>query len=274
MCEIRFSLLITIYRKTKTSWLNRCLESVKKQKKSPSEVVIVEDGPIPETLSEVLLSWEKILPIIRVKLLENIGAGGAAKAGLASCSYPWIARLDADDIALPTRFSSQLAYLKRNPEIDVLGSQIAEFSQNEDHLETIRTVPLNHQDIASLMPFRCPVNNSTVIFRKRSAESAGGYEPFSTHEDYFLWVKMLRSDARFANLPDFLVKFRMEFDTYRRRRGMAQVKQELEFQKKIFADGYISLIRYLVNIALRVLPRMLPTFLIQLIYRHFLRHRF
>ena len=274
MCEIRFSLLITVYNGTKSSWLERCLISVNEQNMAPSEVVIVEDGPISKKLTKLIIEWAKVLPIIRIELPENLGAGGAAKAGFAHCSNPWIARLDADDIAIPTRFSRQLAYLKEHPEIDVLGAHIAEFSNSEDHLETIRTVPLEHQDIASLMPFRCPVNNSTVIFRKGIAQKVGGYEPYSTHEDYFLWVKMINHGAKFANMPDVLVKFRMELDTYRRRRGMVQVKQELKFQKKLLTYRYISLTRYFFNIILRVFPRVFPTFIIQIIYRIFFRSRF
>lgn len=274
MHAMKFSLLITVYKGTRTAWLKRCLISVKEQDVQPSEVVIVEDGPISAQLGQLITHWREILSILRVQLPQNLGAGGAAKAGFICCSYPWIARLDADDIAMPTRFSQQLAYLNKHPDIDVLGSHIAEFSDDEQQLQTIRSVPLKHQDIASFMPYRCPINNSSVIFRKHSAKKAGGYEPSLTHEDYFLWFKMLKQGALFANMPEILVKFRMETDTYRRRRGISQVRQELDFQNKLLARGYISMPRYLLNIVLRVSPRLLPTYILKIIYRSFLRHSY
>ena len=270
MHRIEFSLLVTVYKGIRKEWLQECFVSIREQDKNPAEIVIVKDGPISAELEKSIAHWQGILPLKQIRLPKNLGAGGAALAGFAHCSFPWIARMDADDIAEPTRFHQQLSYLEKYPSIDVLGGQIAEFDA-DNKIQTFRKVPLSHQEIAALMPSRCPINNTSVIFRKDNAQKAGGYEDLITHEDYFLWYKMLKTGALFNNMPSVLVKVRMGTEAYQRRRGIPQVKQEMYFQKKLRERKYISQSRYLLNIGLRVLPRFLPTLLLKAIYRLFLR---
>ena len=272
MKEFSFSLLVTVYEKTLPDWLNRCLESIQTQKAClPDEIIIVEDGPIPAELHLSITQWQRKLPLVTVKLPHNLGAGGAAAAGLDRCSYDWVARLDADDMALPNRFSRQIAYLKQNTEVDVLSGYLAEFSQDAKNIDGIRKVPLSHQAIVTLLPYRSPINNTCVIFRKRKAQEAGGYDSLTTHEDYFLWMKMLGEKAVFANIPEVLSKSFMGKNTYKRRRGSWAIKQEWIFQNKLLVGGYISVPRYLLNLLLRMPPRLLPIFLLRLFYRLLLR---
>ena len=267
-----FSLLITVYAKTEPQWFDRCLQSVYQQVDYlPNEVVVVEDGPIGLSLDQVIQRWNKKLPLRLVCLADNLGAGGAAAAGLNSCKMEWVARLDADDIALKDRFKAQIAYLRRHPEVDVLSGYLVEFSHQEEEIDLVKKVPLSHQAIASRLLYRSPINNSCVIFRRYKANQAGGYEPLTSHEDYLLWVKMLRQGAIFANLPRVLIKVRMGRDAYSRRSGFKAAKQEIIFQNRLLSGNYISPLRYLANILLRVSPRLLPVGAIKIFYRLFLR---
>lgn len=267
-----FSLLITVYAKTQPEWFDRCLQSVYQQiEYLPSEVVIVKDGPIDPSLDEIIQKWNRRLPLKLVCLADNLGAGGAAAAGLNSCAMEWVARLDADDIALKDRFKAQIAYLRQYPAVDVLSGYLVEFSHQEEEIDAVKKVPLSHQAIASRLLYRSPINNSCVIFRRQKANQAGGYEPLTTHEDYFLWVKMLRQGAIFANLPKVLIKVRMGRDAYSRRNGLRAVKQEIIFQNRLLSGNYISWLRYLANILLRVPPRFFPVGLVRIFYRLFLR---
>lgn len=270
---LRFSLLITVYAKTQPEWFDRCLRSIHQQTDYlPTEVVVVEDGPVPLSLGRIIKKWSEKLPVKLVRVPHNLGPGGAAAAGLSYCTMPWVARLDADDIALPERFKLQVSYLRQHPSIDVLGGYLVEFSHSEEQTDSMRRAPLSHQAIISRLPYRCPINNSCVMFRRDKAEQAGGYEPLTTHEDYLLWIKMLHHGAVFANLPEVLVKFRMGKDAYRRRGGLQAAKQEIIFQNRLLGGNYISWRRYVVNLLLRVPPRFLPLGALRIFYRLFLRH--
>jgi len=267
-----FSLLVTVYAKTQPKWFDRCLQSVYQQiDYLPNEVVIVEDGPISLSLDQVVQKWNRKLPLKLVCLSDNLGAGGAAAAGLNSCTMEWVARLDADDIALEDRFKAQIAYLHQHPEVDVLSGYLVEFSHREEEIDVVKKVPLSHQAIASRLLYRSPINNSCAIFRRQKANQVGGYEPLTTHEDYLLWVKMLRQGAIFANLPKVLIKVRMGQDAYSRRSGLKAAKQEIVFQNRLLKGNYISWLRYVANILLRVSPRLLPIGVIKIFYRLFLR---
>ncbi|NMU24976.1 glycosyltransferase, partial [Vibrio parahaemolyticus] len=86
--------------------------------------VIVEDGPLTDALYETLNFWENKLPIIRVKLENNVGLGKALNQGLKFCNYDIIARMDTDDVCAPSRFEKQLSILN-DSRIDICGSWVS-----------------------------------------------------------------------------------------------------------------------------------------------------
>src|SRR5688572_10747386 len=129
--NFRFSILMPVYIKENPSYLRSALISIlDEQTVIPDEVVIVEDGPITDDLSQVLTDFETrhASRIKRYKLSKNRGMGIAMNYGLKHAKFDWIARMDSDDIAISTRFEQQLNFLKKNPQIDVLGSSIEEFN--------------------------------------------------------------------------------------------------------------------------------------------------
>src|SRR5690606_40315887 len=89
-------------------FLRIALESLAGQTLKADEVVLVEDGPIPDTLLAVIESFRETLSIVSVKLPSNVGLAAALNAGLAHCSHELVARMDSDEISLPQRFEKQI----------------------------------------------------------------------------------------------------------------------------------------------------------------------
>ena len=107
------------------------------------------------------------------------------------------------------------------------------------------------------------MNHPVVMFKKSAVVAAGGYQHFPFLEDYYLWIRMLLSGAKFYNIQKSLLFFRSSSDMYKRRGGIKYAINEFHFQYLMKQMGFISTPRFTV----RVMPNLLRT----LIYKKILR---
>lgn len=263
-----FSVLLSVYSKENPEYLYSALNSIwENQNLKPSEIVIIKDGPLTEELDKVIETLSKIAPIKCHSLDKNYGLGIALAKGLIVCSNEIVARMDSDDIASPDRFIKQLQYIKENPEITLLSSNIAEFEENISIIRSIRKVPQAHKEIIQFAKRRNPMNHMTVMFRKSAVLDAGNYLPFHGYEDYYLWVRMLQKGYKAANLKEHLVYARIGNNMIARRQGLRFFKEELRLQKEFFRMGFINRMEWAQNILLRAFPRLMPILVLKLIYK-------
>lgn len=210
---MKYSVLMSVYKKDSPEFLKIALESIyDKQTRKPDEVVVVFDGPLTEALYEVLDEFRKNKESI-VKYYPqdvNHGLGEALRVGSEQCSGNYILRMDSDDISAPDRFEKQIAYVEEHSEIDVLGTDIAEFqiSPNEENMR-IRICPAKHDDIVAMGKRRNPMNHVSVCIKKEALEKAGGYRSLLLLEDYYLWLNMIASGCKLANINESLVYVRV-----------------------------------------------------------------
>ena len=268
----RFSVLMSVYIREQATLLDRALQSILvNQSVKPSELVLVEDGPLTEGLYHVIDKYKQIFPeLVSVKLPQNGGLGNALNAGLKQCRYEWIARMDSDDISLPTRFEKQLEYLETHPDTDVLGCALGEFEDNEHKVMSIKACPVS---VDSYIKFRSPVNHPTVFFRKSSVQSAGGYQHCHFMEDYHLWIRMYAMGMHITSLQDVLYLFKMDQNTLKRRGGWKYVISELEIQQLLRQQHIISPVRYVANISIRCGGKLIPGNIRSGLYKTFFRNR-
>jgi glycosyltransferase involved in cell wall biosynthesis len=224
----------------------------------PHEIVVVEDGPLSDKLRVAMDNWKANLPIKTIKTPRNKGLGSALGLGLKSCSHPIIARMDADDICHPERFKKQLAFLIDHPEIDVAGSWISEFENDETNIYGSRKLPVNPHELSRYARKRNPLNHMTVMFRLQPVLNAGSYQSFPGFEDYHLWARMLLNDSRFANLPEYLVNVRAGSEMLKRRGGKTYARNELKLQKEFLRMGFINYAEFLRNVLIRYSVRLMP----------------
>lgn len=256
---MRFSVLISVYHKEQPAHLQQSLESIFNQTMPPSEVVLVEDGPLTEGLYEVISRAKQLhLEMITVTLSKNQGLGLALKAGLQRCSCDLVARMDSDDIAKPERFAKELAYLETHPETSVVGSWVDEFQDDTAKPLSIRKVPESHEALVRFSHYRNPMNHPTVMFRKADVEGAGSYQHCELFEDYDLWARMMQQGYRLHNLQESLLWFRLTSQPFSQRGGISYIGHEMSFQKRLWHMGYISLSRMILNMLVRTLVRLIP----------------
>lgn len=267
-----FSVLMSVYYKEKVSNLREALNSIyEMQTLKPNEIILVEDGELTEELyKEIEEQKRRLKNILKiVKLFENKGLGKALNVGLLECSNEIVARMDTDDIAFPERFEKQLKFLEENPKVDICGTFMLEFIDNIENIVFLKTAPINNID--SYIKHRSPLNHPTVIFKKSKVLEAGNYLEMPLYEDYYLWFRMKAKKAVFANLPEPLLYFRVNDETYKRRGGWKYITSEWKVQVEAKKLGVITTKDFIINIVFKSIVRLLPNTIRKLIYKKLLR---
>lgn len=182
-------------------WLPAAIESVLGQTLTDLELIVVDDGSTDAT-SELLRAVRD--PRLVVERQPASGLTRALNVALDRARGSLLARLDADDAALPDRLARQCAYLHAHPEVGVLGTA-ARVVDEAGRDVTIIQPPEDDRTIRRALIRRNPFVHSSVMLRRALVTSAGGYDTsFSVAQDYDLWLR-LSAVTRLANLVEPLV---------------------------------------------------------------------
>ena len=238
-----FSIITSVYKNDKPEFVRVALDSMLvNQSVKPTEIVLVQDGPVPDGLSELLAEYETKYPEVMniIRLEKNGGLGNALKLGTETAKYDLVARMDSDDICLPNRFEKQLEYMEQHPEVDIVGGQMTEFIGEPTNIVGKRNVALDDEAVKVYMKNRCAMNHVTVMFRKDAVLNAGNYQDWFWNEDYYLWVRMWLKGCTFGNVGETLVNVRSGADQYARRGGMKYYRSEKGIQKLMLDNHLIN----------------------------------
>lgn len=265
----RFSVLISIYKGDNAQYFDRALQSIwDEQNVTPSEIVLVEDGPLSDELHQVVRHWKsRLSEVLQVVTLgKNMGVGAAKHVGVEACSNELIAVMDADDISLPDRFEKQLA-LFSDSNLDVCGSWVGEFINNEDDLVSFRRTPERHENIVKFAKSRSPINHPTAMYKKSVVLRVGSYTNYRTSEDFDLFVKLIMDGAKLYNIQEPLVNMRIGSGQLSARRGgLKNALFEVKVQRNFYKMGFLNFYEVTRNILIGFLVRMLPNSLMVMVF--------
>jgi glycosyltransferase involved in cell wall biosynthesis len=262
-----FSLLVPVYDGDRPDHLRRALRSaVDDQTLRPNQVVIVRDGPVRDELAECLDEFARRspVPVTVVPLPHNGGLGPALDQGLAASWYDVIARMDADDVAMPHRFEVELPLMEH---ADIVGAGLLEFVEDTDHIVGQRTPPTDPGQIQRYARMHDPFNHPTVVYRRRAVLAAGGYGDLPLMEDYALFARMLADGARAVNVAEPLVFYRVGAQAYKRRGGAELLRSELRLQREFRRLGFTSPAEYVRNVLVRGGYRLIPWWCRRAVYK-------
>ena len=273
MEDYRFSVSICVYGGDNAEHFDTAMESIFNQTLCPDEVVLVVDGPVGDDIAEVIKKYEELYSILSVNwLVENVGHGKARRMGMQKCRYELIALMDADDICIRNRFERQIEIFKKNKNISVVGGLIKEFTESILDVKGVRVVPEDDSNIKLYMKKRCPMNQVTVMFKKRDILEVGGYIDWYCEEDYYLWIRLALANKIFYNIQDNLVYVRVGEEMYQRRGGIKYFKSEAKLQKYMLDNKIINIPRYIINVTERlILQVIMPNKLRSWIFKQFAR---
>ncbi|AEA27351.1 glycosyl transferase family 2 [Pseudonocardia dioxanivorans CB1190] len=263
-----FTLLLPVWAGDRPDFLAAAFRSsVDDQHRRPDEVVIVRDGPVGSVLAAALdeLAASSPVPVRIVALERNGGLGPALDAGLAAAGHDIVARMDADDVSEPHRFTVQLPIVEAGA--DLVGSGLIEFADDAAVEVGRRIPPTSPEEIRARSRFADPFNHPTVVLRRSLVQQVGGYGDFALMEDYLLWARMIMAGARVANVAEPLVRYRIGAGAYARRGGLGQLRAELALQRRFHAMGFTTPAQALRNVVVRGGYRLVPESLRRLAYR-------
>ena len=248
---MKYSVLMSVYKNDKADFLKIALESIyDRQTRKPDQVVVVFDGPLTKELYEVLEQFKigKETIVEYIQFVENRGLGEALKVGSENCIGDYIFRMDSDDICDAKRFEIQSHYLEQHPEIDVLGTDIAEFENNPFAEKTrLRICPAEHEGIVKMAKKRNPMNHVSVCIKKDALLNAGGYQTLFLLEDYLLWLNMIGCGCKLANLNMPLVYVRVGNGFENKRGSKNRVIGWSKLQEVMLKNGMINKYEALMN---------------------------
>ncbi|MDD8055071.1 MAG: glycosyltransferase [Thomasclavelia ramosa] len=257
-------------------FFDRALNSItENQTITPNEIVLVVDGSVSDSLNEVISKYENKYDIFKIiRLKKNGGLGNALKIAVENATFELIARMDSDDVSLPTRFEEQLRYFQVNPEIDIVGGNITEFIGEENNIIGQRLVPVSNEAIREYMKERCAMNHVSVMYKKTAVQNAGGYQDWFWNEDYYLWIRMWLNGAIFANTGSVLVNVRVGEEMYQRRGGSKYFESEKGLQDYMLKNKMINHSTYIKNVAKRlIIQKLMPNKLRGWVFRTFARKK-
>jgi glycosyltransferase involved in cell wall biosynthesis len=263
-----FSLLMSVWGGDDPGFLEAAFRSVvHDQTRRPDDVVLVQDGPVPRPLGEVIRALIETSPVPTTLLAldANVGLGIALDRGMEACAHDIVARMDADDIALPHRFAVQVPLVEGG--VDLVGSSLLEFGTDATDIVGRRVPPIDPETIVKYARFHQPFNHPTVVYRRSVVEAAGGYRHLALMEDYLLFAKMIGLGATVANVEEPLVLYRVGAGAYARRGGVTLLKSEWRLQRRLYELGFTSRLQFGRNIVLRGGYRMVPEAVRKTTYR-------
>jgi glycosyltransferase involved in cell wall biosynthesis len=181
--------------------VGEAVASVLGQTAGDLELIVVDDGSADATPDLLAAVRDGRLRVVRQ---ERTGLTRALNRALGLARAPLVARLDADDVALPERLAYQRAFLERAPDVGLLGTAARELDAAGRFLRVVLP-PVDDTALRRALIRANPFVHSSVMARRALLERAGGYdETLPVAQDYDLWMRLARL-TRLANLPDVLV---------------------------------------------------------------------
>lgn len=179
-------------------FLERAIKSILSQTHRDFEFLIIDNGST-DASPEIIRSFKD--PRIRVvRLDKNVGPPPALNLGLRQIRTKYIARMDADDVALPNRLKAQIAFLEKHPEFVLIGSQYRTVNAT-GRVSAALPLPTTPNNIRWKLMFSSPFVHSAVVMRTQIIKTLDGYdEHFRYASDFDLWSRLVCNNYKVANL--------------------------------------------------------------------------
>jgi glycosyltransferase involved in cell wall biosynthesis len=190
-------------------YLRESIESILNQSRRDFEFIIIDDGST-DASAEIIASYNDPR-IVNETFRDNRGLIAALNRGLQIARGLYVARHDADDVALPQRLQTQVQFLDTHSDLVLIGSAYTEIDEAGQPGKRVH-LPEDFLSLCWHSVFQNPFVHSTVMFRRASVLEIGSYAcgPEATHvEDYELWLRLIWARNGALNIKEPLVRWRL-----------------------------------------------------------------
>jgi glycosyltransferase involved in cell wall biosynthesis len=222
-----FTVLLPVYNAE--AYLRKAVDSVLCQTLPNFEFLIIDDGSTDASRS-ILDEYARKDKRIRLISRPNKGFVETLKEGTTEARADLIARMDADDIALPNRFELQYKFLDSHKAYGIVGCQIRPIDL-EGEQGVIDPRPTTDTNLKLFLAYGCALSGPTVMYRKKLIQDVGGFKKSAwPAEDYDCWVRLLetRPQAKIYNLPEVLYLYRSTPDGISFTNKVSQIQKTID----------------------------------------------
>lgn len=186
-------------------WLREAVDSILAQTYTDFELIALDDCSPGD--AEKILDTYTDSRIVRYRGEQNVGLANILNHGLDIARGKYIARMDSDDLSLPTRLAVQVAYLEAHPDIDLCSTAMQLFGSRSELW--VRSQDPEKVKIDAL--FHSPILHASSLWRRERFEAhrLRFDQQYVPAEDYRLWTQALLCGLRLVNLPAPLYLYRI-----------------------------------------------------------------
>jgi glycosyltransferase involved in cell wall biosynthesis len=250
----RISVLMPAYNAEK--YIAEAIESILKQTYKDFELIIVDDASTDDT-AKIIKSYAKRDKRIKYyKNEKNSGVTITLNNGLKHCSGDYIARMDSDDVSMKKRFEEQVREMDKGS--DLIGTNITFIDENGKKSGTRKY----SNEIDKVIIIESPLAHPTVMFRKEFLKKTGNYRPeYNSAEDYDLWIRFYRKNAKIKIIQKPLLLYRQHKDTVKNLKTKKTIRTTIRVKQNAKREGMNfktrGNLRIMVERAALLLPRKL-----------------
>ena len=214
---IKISVVMAVYNGE--NYLRTAIDSILRQTESDFEFIIIDDASTDSTPSILDSYADDRLRVIRNE--QNLKLPASLNKGLKMARGKYIARMDADDIAMPDRFEKQVKYLETHQDVAVIGGSFQVFNEFGEDVYVHKAYCDEMLDKYYLIP--SPIGHPTAMLRKSMTVDEGFLydEQYTSAQDYDLWLRIAQKH-KINNIPDVVLKYRVHANSISKKRSEEQ----------------------------------------------------
>ena len=221
------SVVMPVYNAEK--YLAEAIESILTQTYTKFEFLIFNDGSKDKSVQIVNEYAQKDKRIVFFDCKENGGLIQRLNDGIDNAKGKYIARMDNDDISLPTRFEEQVQFMEANEDIGICGTYFDVFEKNSNAIMLHIQHPITDNQIKLSLLTQCVIGHPTVMARTELLKNNLYSLEYNAAEDYELWARLVLK-TKFYNLPKVLLLYRWHGQNMSLKQSEAQLSKAKEIQ--------------------------------------------
>lgn len=258
----KVSIIMGIYNCANT--LEEAIESILTQTYQEWELIMCDDGSQDNTYEVATSFSKKYENIIVFQNERNMGLNYTLNRCLEKANGKYIARMDGDDISLPTRLEKEVAFLDQHREYAIVSTNMIYFDENGEWGKSNMLKFPQKEDLVKATPF-C---HAPCMVRREAYEKVKGYsveKKLLRAEDYHLWFKMYLEGYRGYNLQEVLYKMRDDRNATQRRKFKYRINEA--YVKRLIMKNFDLPIKNIVYVVRPIIVGVMPTFLYEYLHK-------
>lgn len=236
---VNVSVLMGVYNEKNRKNVKKAINSILNQTYTNFEFIICDDGSdfkFYEWLQEYCSQDERIHLLRNEK---NKGLAATLNKCLKYAKGMYIARMDADDVAMPERFEKQISFLEENNKYAMVGCNVKMIDEKGIWGERKLPEIPSESDFLYTSPYVHP----SIMMRRVILEELNGYEESSwaeRAEDYELFMRLHAVGYKGYNMQDALFYYREDKSAYNKRKYRYRINESYIRYKGFKKLGILS----------------------------------